>query len=191
MSPYLTIRGRWLLLSGMLFILLGAGFSSSLILFLGEVQIAVLAVAFMLLVPGALALDRRQVVLEIEADEEAGALTTIVDSPLSVDVRVRNHSGVGLHAIRLEPFSTTAPIQVEETRARRLLPSRHELVSQVSMRIMRTGRWVLQGFDVRISDPLGLLETRDYLPCTQAFEWFQPILRDEKPEDAPGEEVVK
>ena len=71
MSPYLTIRGRWLLLSGMLFILLGALFSSSLILFLGEIQIAVLAVAFMLIVPGALALDRRQVFISVlQADDE-------------------------------------------------------------------------------------------------------------------------
>ncbi len=32
---------------------------------------------------------------------------------------------------------------------------------------------------------------RDQLPVSEWIEWFQPILRDEKPEDAPGEEVVK
>lgn len=172
MSPYLTIRGRWLLLSGVLFILLGALFSSSLILFLGEIQIAVLAVAFMLLVPGALALDRRQIVLEIDTPEDSAAITAIVDEPLAIKVHVKNQSGVGLHALLLNPFNATAPIQVEEVKARRLLPSRHALVSSIAMRISRTGRWVLQGFDVRISDPLGLIETRDYLPCIQAFECY-------------------
>ncbi len=173
MTPYLTIRGRWLLVSGVLFIVLGALFSSSLILFLGEVQVAVLAVAFMLVVPGALALDRRQVkVLMRNASGEEGAQTALVDQELLVDFQVQNQSAVGLHSMYMEPFFSTAPVDAEEIRACRILPGRHRLASAVKLRFSKTGRWLLQGFDVRISDPLGLIETRDYLPCLQSFECY-------------------
>ena len=85
MSPYLTHRGRWLLANGVLFLVLGALFSSPLILFLGEIQVALLAVSLMLLVPGALALDRRRVSISIEEARSTSpqALTTLVGEPLT------------------------------------------------------------------------------------------------------------
>lgn len=166
----------------MLFILLGALFSSSLILFLGEIQIAVLAVAFMLIVPGALALDRRQIFIAVlqEGEGEDGsiepenhqAITVLVDEERELALRVENRSGVSLHAMYLQPYGANAPMQASESKPCRVLPSRHALRAQIGVMFQRTGRWVMQGFDVRISDPLGLIETRDYLPCAQAFECY-------------------
>ena len=171
MSPYLTHRGRWLLLSGVIFLLLGAIMSAPMILYLGQIQIGLLGVAFMLLVPGALALDRRQVSFEIiEPEDEDGSVHIVGDS-LRREVRVSNRSAVTLHALRARPFGGAA-LESTDVEDRRFLPAQSALKTAFEIVFRRSGRWVMHGFDVRVSDPLGLLETRDYLPCTHPFEVY-------------------
>ena len=171
MSPYLTNRGRWLLFSGAIFLLLGSVMSEPIILYLGQIQIALLGIAFMLLVPGALALDRRKVSFEIIDPDEDDKSVHVVGDTVHREVRVKNVSSVTLHVLRAKAFGGAA-LESAPVEDRRFLPANSSLTTSFKVLLKRSGRWVLQGFDVRVSDPLGLLETRDYLPCVHPFEIY-------------------
>lgn len=173
MSPYLTTRGRWLLLSAGVFLLLGAILSEPILLYLGQVQIVLLGIAFMLLVPGALALDRRKVRFEVleDDDETSRKSAHVVGDHVTRRVRVTNESGITLHALHADPFGADA-LEGSPAKARRFLPGHSSLETAFEVDFKRTGRWMLHGFDVRIADPLGLLETRDYLPAPHPFEVY-------------------
>lgn len=171
MSPYLTTRGRWLLASGVIFIAMGAVMSEPIVLYLGQLQVALLGVAFMLLAPAALALDRRRVRFTIEDEEGDHKSALIVGDRVRHRVRIENTSGVPLHALRAQPYGAEA-LDASEIEERRIVPTRSALTSSFEVAFARSGRWALHGFDVRVSDPIGLLETRDYLPCTHPFEVY-------------------
>ena len=151
--------------------LLGALMSEPVVMYMGQIQIALLGVAFMLLVPGALALDRRRVTLQIEENDERKKGAHLVGDILDEILVVINHSPVTLHALRAIPFGSQA-IRAEAAEPRRFLPGSSSLKTRFSIALPRSGRWMLHGFDVCISDPLGLLETRDYLPCPKPIEVY-------------------
>lgn len=169
-----------MLLSGTLFLVLGALMSEPMILFIGQVQVAVLAVAFMLLVPQALALDRRQVRFRVVTEDDSDDRTLlVVGDDVETRVEILNTSDVTLHALRAQPFGAEA-MQLEPLPACRLLPGRARSFSSFGVGVQRTGRWVLHGFDVRVSDPIGLFETRDYLPCTHPYEAYPRVVHQRR-----------
>lgn len=172
MNPYLSQTGRWVLASGMLFIFAGVVTSSPLILLVGQVHIALLAASVMLSVPSALALDRRMITLEIEADgaapQHAGH---VVGSDVSVALQVLNQSDVALNFFEAKPFAASG-ISAPEAPSRVHVPSRHRGTGNFTLRGKRCGRWFVHGFDVSVCDPLGLVESRDYLPASHAFEFY-------------------
>ena len=145
--------------------------SEPIILYLGQIQIALLGIAFMLLVPGALALDRRKVSFEIIDPDEDDKSVHVVGDTVHREVRVKNVSSVTLHVLRAKAFGGAA-LESAPVEDRRFLPANSSLTTSFKVLLKRSGRWVLQGFDVRVSDPLGLLETRDYLPCVHPFEIY-------------------
>ena len=172
MSPYLTIKGRWLLLSGLAFLLTGALLSDALILFLGQIQIVLLAVSFMLIVPGAVALDRRYVRLRITSDVQGH----VVGDDVTLHVEVLNESTSGLYAVSARPFGAHA-LDMTPIDAVSALPSESSVARTFQATVARSGRWMIHGFDVCISDPLGLIETKDYLPCAHAMEFYPRVVR--------------
>lgn len=179
MSPFLTSRGIWLLISGIVSLLAGAILSAPVILFLGQLQIALLGGAFLLLVPAAIALDRRLVTLEVIEEEEGGeggARGLLPGEAHRRRVQVTNTSPATLYAMRARPFGAEA-LTLTETEEIRALPRRSRVEATFEVEGARCGRWVIQGFDVRVTDPLGLLETRDYLPCLQPLEFYPRVIK--------------
>ena len=201
MNPYLTHRGRWVLLSGAVFLLAGAALSNPLILVLGQVQIALLAVAFMLLVPGALALDRRRIECEVVEEDDAQQNTAekqvtgmLAGEHTEARLRVRNHAPLGLYGVRFRPFGAPE-LELEAPRGFYDIPGQRSVELGFGLQAARAGRWTLHGLDVEIADPLGLIETRDYLPCTHHYEFYPRVIRIPRTsalprggaaEDAPG-----
>ncbi len=171
MSPYLTARGRWLLLSGSVFLFMGALLSRPLILFMGEIQIALVALGFLLLVPSAVAVDRRRVRVEVDLDEDDADVTHLTGDPFTLGIRVINESGVTLHALRAQPFGAEN-LECEPLEEIQALPRRSATRASFVTRARLSGRWALHGFDVRVSDPLGLIESKDYLPCAHPMEFI-------------------
>ncbi len=174
MSPYLTARGRWLLLSGSIFLFVGALLSRPLIIFMGEIQVALVALGFLLLVPSAVAVDRRRVRIEIDPDAEDTPVSNLTGDPISLDVRVVNESGVTLHALRAQPFGAET-LECEPLDEIQALPRRSATRSAFVATARLSGRRASHGFDVRISDPLGLIESKDYLPCAHPMEFIPRV----------------
>jgi uncharacterized protein (DUF58 family) len=179
-NPYLTSRGRWVLVSGVIYLLVGASLSHPLIVILGQIQLALLAVAFMLLVPGALILDRRRVTLAVRAGEEVGEAPGvsrhIAGESIEVDVAVTNPTPLELYGARLLPYGADA-LELEPPEEAVDVPGGYRVDTSFTARADRCGRWTMHGFDVEISDPLGLIEARDYLPCTHHFECYAEATR--------------
>jgi uncharacterized protein (DUF58 family) len=170
-NPYLTITGRLVLFSGLVFTMVGAAATSVPLLVLGQVQIVAVAVGFVLISPAALVLDRRLVAMRVEP-EEASRMGTghVVGNRVDVELDVHNESDQVLHNFRAEPFGaeplSTANADVATIAGGAKATSRFEVHAD------RCGRWMLHGFDVTVTDPLGLVETRDYLPSNHAFEFY-------------------
>ena len=163
------------MLSGLIFLLLGALLSEPLVLYIGQIQVSLLALSYMLMVPEALALDRRRVTMSIEHDDQlpgpTGAL--VVGAPQLKTVRIENHSGVSLYAFECACYGTGGAFSQATTQGGvQILGPRSATTLEVEVRFGQSGRWVLQGFDVMIKDPLGLLQSRDYLPCVYPFEVY-------------------
>lgn len=177
MNPFLTAQGRWVLLSGVVFLLIGVLLSNPLILLLGQIHIVLLMSGVMLLVPGALALDRRMVKVasfdDLQDVKPRPGLGKVVGESSYLNLSVQNQAGVALHNLRARPFAGPG-LKTSEFRSPTVLPGRREVTTRVEVVGERTGRWALHGFDVSISDPLGLVDTRDYLPSLHTFEVYPP-----------------
>lgn len=174
MNPHLTTRGLWVFVAALGFIAAGAIAQQTLLLMMGEVLVGVLGISFMLCVVAALALDRRFVALSIrdEGGEEHYTSTGLTAGEASsIRLYVRNNAWLPLYGLELAPYGAET-LDFDAIDDHFHLPSRSEADVEVGVAARRTGRWTLQGFDVALCDPLGLLAARDYLPCVHAFECF-------------------
>ncbi|MFW6053217.1 MAG: DUF58 domain-containing protein [Persicimonas sp.] len=171
MNPHLTTRGVWVFICSLVFIAAGAVFEQPLLLMMGQVQVALLSVPFLICVVAALALDRRFVTLSVgsEADSTGRSTTMVVGRSLELDIFVRNNAWLPLYGLGVEPFGSDT-LDFDKSDSDFHLPTQSK--GSMAMRVTgsRIGRWMLHGFDVALRDPLGLLEARDYLPCPHAFE---------------------
>lgn len=177
MSPHLTIRGLWVFIAALIFIGAGAFAERPVLLMMGEVMIGVLAISFFLCIAAALALDRRFVSVvcvdpEDDAPRDISRATT--GAPLGLHFMIQNHAWVPLYGLQIAPFGAAA-LQAEGAPAQYHLPSGARLGVEIEFTPRRSGRWCLHGFDIHVADPLGLLATRDYLPCTHVIESFPPM----------------
>jgi uncharacterized protein (DUF58 family) len=173
-NPHLTSRGVWVFFCSLVFITAGAITEQPILLLIGQVQVAVLAISFLLCVVAALALDRRFVRLQIrdEAGDQRFSTTGLrAGEPTEFDIVATNEAWLPLYGLELTPFGAR-DLSFGDVDHAFHLPAGAEVAAPVSVQAPRSGRWTLQGFDVAISDPLGLLSARDYLPCVHAFECF-------------------
>ncbi|QDG54352.1 DUF58 domain-containing protein [Persicimonas caeni] len=174
MNPHLTTRGVFVFVCAIVFLAAGAVTEQPLLLLLGQVQVAVLAISFLLCVVAALALDRRFVRIEVRDDSGSKRFRStgvMTGEKTDVDVYISNDAWVPLYGLALEPFGARA-LGLGDIDDYFHLPTKAEVSAPLTVEAARSGRWTLQGFDVSISDPLGLLSARDYLPCLHAFECF-------------------
>jgi uncharacterized protein (DUF58 family) len=176
LNPHLTTSGILVFICSLVFITAGAVAEQPILLLIGQVQVGVLALSFLLCVVAALALDRRFVRIQIrgEAGERQFSSTGLrAGTPTDLEIFIDNAAWLPLYGLELNPYGARALSfdQVEAGRSYHL-PAGAEVAATFSVQAARSGRWTLQGFDVSITDPLGLLSARDYLPCVHAFECF-------------------
>lgn len=168
-SPYLTIQGKWVFVTGALFTLLGALVREPLLVLFGQVPFGVLILAAAVLIPAARSLDRRSAQLRVDSEEKTPSVMRLKKDGATLAIWFENHSRSVLHVHRISPHvegaidveMTTVQVDVEPHRARRL---------ELKARPLATGRSSIQGVDVMLVDRWGLLAVHDYLPCLQVFE---------------------
>ncbi len=172
MNPYLSPTGRLVLFGAVVFLITGIATTNVALVLLGQVQIVVLGVSFLLIAPAALALDRRLIGMRVEAGESLDAVTGhVIGTSVSVDLAVTNSSDQPLHNLRALPFGSDELEAAEVAVASQLLGG-SQATAAFDVTAGTSGRWVLQGFDVSVTDPLGFVQTRDYLPSVHAFEFY-------------------
>ncbi|TXD36277.1 DUF58 domain-containing protein [Lujinxingia vulgaris] len=174
MSPYLTPSGKWLFASGALFTIFGALAREPVLVLLGQVPWWVLLGAMMLILTQSRALQRRQVVLGV--DGAPGPLRIRYGQRHTLPISVSNASGDRLGALALEPV-TSGGILVQRGPTLGGLAPGHKVSVPVVLTTQHVGRASLQGFEVVLRGRLGLVETRDYLPCVQVLEVFPKLMR--------------
>lgn len=174
MAPHLSTRGLWVFVGALIFIGAGALAERPVLLLMGEVMVGVLAISFLLCVVAALALDRRFVSIvccDAEDDEIRYASTAVRGEEKALHIVIRNDAWIPLYGLRLIPFGSEF-LEFKGTAAHFHIPSGVRSALTIPVVARRSGRWCLHGFDVCAADPLGLLITRDYLPCTHAVEAY-------------------
>lgn len=172
MTPYLTPSGKWVLNAAIITLGFGVAFSSPILVVIGQIQIALLIFSVLLVVPGALALDRRKVSIGLEqtALERVGT-SYLVGEEVKTAVRVQNSSGSTLHGFSAQPFGARALSLPEKVISASVPPgAAPDVEFEVTGR--RSGRFAVHGFDVLLADPMGLVEVKDYLPGVQTFQFF-------------------
>jgi uncharacterized protein (DUF58 family) len=179
MSTHLTNRGRWLFGSSLVFLTAGTVAIRPALVALGAVQLCCLLVAYLLGLRGALVLDRRLVEVTFAGGDESGSGSGrggVVGVARNVQVAVSNPSIFDISEFELDPFSPEQ-LDVELDESRRSIDAGETREWTATVRARQSGRWVLQGFDVRAVDPLGLTRNRDYLGACQPFEFYPNVGR--------------
>jgi uncharacterized protein (DUF58 family) len=172
MSPSLTSPGKWVLASGLIFLLVGAALSDPLILLLGQIHVVLLVFAVLAVVPSALVLDRRLVALELESDGGTRSGTGhVVGEKELIRLKISNPSHVALNHFQVKPY-LSAGIEASTPEGVVAIGGGRQIDREFYVTGLRSGRWVLHGFDVSVHDPFGMVETRDYLPAMHAFEFY-------------------
>ncbi|TDP76042.1 DUF58 domain-containing protein [Bradymonas sediminis] len=174
MAPHLSTRGLWVFVGALIFIGAGAFAERPVLLLMGEVMVGVLAISFLLCVVAALALDRRFVSIvcaDAEDDKLRHISTAVRGEEKQLHIVIRNDAWIPLYGLQLKPYASEF-LAFEDIPEHFHIPSGVRSALTIAVRAKRSGRWCLHGFDIYAADPLGLLITRDYLPCTHAMEVY-------------------
>lgn len=177
MNSNLTRRGTWLFAATVTTLGVGVVASDIVVVWLACCLVLGLALAYGIALTSALVLDRRFVTATIrETSTPAGHGGYVVGDEIELDLVVDNHSALPIFGLRAEPYG---PEQLDFTGqlAFRSLDSDTRAVRDIEVTASRSGRWMLHGFDVTVTDPFGILQVSDYLPCNFAFEFYPSVGR--------------
>lgn len=174
MSPYLTPAGKWLFATGALFTVFGALAREPVVVLFGQVPWWVLLGAMMLIMTQSRALQRRQVVLGVDAGQ--GPLRMRHGQRHAMEVDVSNAATGRLSELSFEPVVSGGIEVVANPRVSGLAHG-YQVSVPIEVVARHVGRGSLQGFEVVLRGRWGLVETRDYLPCVQVVEVYPALTR--------------
>jgi len=163
----------------MIAVVSGVAAGEVLIVLFGASLILSLAIAHGVAIPAALALDRRLVEAAMREATSAGPgghSGHVVGDEIECVLSLDNHAAVPLSGVALEPYGPDE-LGVEGSLRLEWVGAGTSVSQTVRVYADRSGRWMLQGFDVSITDPFGLVEARDYIPCNFAFEFYPRVGR--------------
>ncbi|MBH23107.1 MAG: hypothetical protein CMH57_01350 [Myxococcales bacterium] len=177
MNPYLTDAGRALLVTTILFIVVGSISGAWVLLLLGVTLSAVLVLACASLLPGALVLERRLVKVEVEAADDGAELARLVTGqPVRLMLTIINRGSAALRRVSLTPRLGSSLEVVEHAPQGFGLIGGGALSCDVSLVTRETGRHMLHGFHIRVRDVLGLFEVGEYVASSVPLK-FLPNIR--------------
>ncbi len=171
MTPSLATRGKLVLASAAVFIVVGAVLQAPPLVALGGIAVAAVLTAYLQFFPTAILLRRRKIELSWwvpPGDQPGGALS--VERPFSLHLAFRNHGVRPLRVTRVDIVGSTSLALPRELEAQ-VGPGRQvEVVGEVRAR--SAGYQVLHGAVLRFADVLGLFDVRAYFPNPMAIKVF-------------------
>ena len=178
MNANLTRSGVWLFAAAAIFVGVGVVAREMIILVFGAVLILALSLAYGSALGSALALDRRFVEASMRerASETDGHAGHVVGDRVDFEVTFANHSTLPIFGLEAEPYGPEQ-LDFDDSVSVPTIGRSQKATGQMEVAASCSGRWMLQGFDVATTDPFGLLEVRDYIPCNFAFEFYPRVGR--------------
>lgn len=179
LNANLTRSGVWLFAAAMIATATGVASGEIFVVLFGAALVLAVAVAYGLAIPGALVLDRRFVEARVQEASSAAAgghSGHVVGDEVEASFVLDNSGSVPLFGLDLGPYGP-AELTFEGDLAVGGIPAGRSVSTHLEVRAERSGRWMLQGFDVSVTDPFGLVEARDYIPCNFAFEFYPNVGR--------------
>jgi uncharacterized protein (DUF58 family) len=171
MIPIPARRGKLVLASATLFMVIGALYMSAPLVAMGGLTLSALMTAYLGFFPTAILLRRRKIELSWwvpPGEQPGGALT--VDRPFSVHIALRNHGGRTLRVLAAELFGTAALELPRGLEAEVAAGTQVEIAGETRSRA--AGYQVLHGAVLTLGDALGLFEVRAYFPNPIAIKVF-------------------
>ncbi len=163
--------------------LVGVAVRQPLMVAFGQVPFAILLAAVALLLPAARSLDRRCANFSVDEQENAHPAMQLRRRGSTAVAVWMNNGGKAPLVIRRLTSYVSGPVEVEVQEAHFRVGAGRAVRFSVWVRTRGVGRSSLQGFDVEILDPWGLLAARDYLPCLQRFETYPAVGRFRPPKE--------
>lgn len=171
MIPRLTTRGKLVLSSILLFLLVGALHAAPPLVGMGGLVLAVLLAVYLHFFPTAILLRRKKIELSWwvpPGDQPGGALS--VDRPFALHLAFRNHGSRRLRVLHTRVLAGTG-LDVEGNPIAAVAPGQQvEVVTQVLARTM--GHHVFHGAALTLGEALGLFEIEAYFPNPIAIKVF-------------------
>jgi uncharacterized protein (DUF58 family) len=138
-----------------------------------------MVIAYGVTVGSALALDRRFVSArldEVSTSTGGGHSGHVVGDEIEVVVEFANHSTLPIFNLSADPYAPDQ-LALDGELDVPLLGRRRRVGCRATVTASGSGRWMLQGFDVTLGDPFGLVRVSDYIPCNFAFEFYPRVGR--------------
>lgn len=175
MIPRLTTRGKLVLSSILLFLLVGALHAAPPLVGMGGLVLAVLLAVYLHFFPTAILLRRKKIELSWwvpPGDQPGGALS--VDRPFALHLAFRNHGSRRLRVLSTRVLAGTG-LDVDGNPIAAVAPGQQvEVVTQVVARTM--GHHVFHGAALILGEALGLFEIEAYFPNPIAIKVFPRAL---------------
>jgi len=161
----------------MIFLGVGVVATRTTVVFFGASLVLALAVGYVIALATALVLDRRYLSATVrETSSPDGHAGYVVGDQVEIDLELENRAALPVFGLSAEAYGPDQ-LGVEGDLGFWTLGPNSRTSRTVHVTSSRSGRWMLQGFDVSVTDPLGLVEVRDYLPCNFAFEFYPRVGR--------------
>lgn len=163
MIPSLAPRGKLVLASAALFILIGAFHGAPPLVAMGGGVLIALLAAHLGFYPIAILLRRRKIELSWWVSAGAGAPRTLVpDRELAVHVAYRNHGTRTLRILRTEIVAGRGLAPLPSPAA--AVPAGTEVEYRLDVATVAAGHHMMHGATLVVGDGLGLFELRAYFP---------------------------
>ncbi|MCE9577370.1 MAG: DUF58 domain-containing protein [Deltaproteobacteria bacterium] len=175
MIPSLAARGKLVLASSIMVLLVGALHGLPPIVALGGVALSALASAYLAFYPTAVLLRRKKIELSWWAppgDQPGGALAA--DRPFALHVAFRNHGARSLRVLSTRVLAGSA-LDVEPV-ATATVKAGTQVEVATAVRPMAAGYHVIHGAVLVLGDALGLFEVQAYFPNPIAVKVFPRAL---------------
>jgi uncharacterized protein (DUF58 family) len=175
MIPRLTTRGKLVLSSILLFLVVGALHAAAPLVGMGGMVLAVLLAVYLGFFPTAILLRRKKIELSWwvpPGDQPGGALS--VDRPFALHLAFRNHGSRRLRVLSTRILAGTG-LDISGNPIATVAPGQQvEVVTAVTARTM--GHHVFHGAALTLGEALGLFEIEAYFPNPIAIKVFPRAL---------------
>ncbi len=170
MTPHLTERGRFVLYTAAVLLVVGVLRSFVPLLLAAEAVLALVAATYLVSTRRLNAVERRLLTLTLEPEHGAARRPIARGDGLAVDLHVVNRSDVSMPRLDIAPVAPPG-IRFAERRLQVAAVGRSSrVVVGVDAVATRTGRWTVPGFRVGLEDALGMVRLSTYVASATHVE---------------------